>query len=199
VQTVAQPLTLSGRLERDTLDRMVRLARNAVPSSAGAVVCVLRDGAPAAVVGSELLAAQLQMAQLATGAGPSLLALTGRRTILVDPLPPDHPETWGGLAAAAGITGVVALPLGTYPDLAATLTLYHRGPRRWAESALEQVGAVSAVLGDLVSSMCPPACPPGYAPSAAPGYVPAVEGAVPHLALVQPPYTSKSGTCTVAP
>jgi hypothetical protein len=142
-------------LERDLLERIVRLAGDAVPASAGAVVCVLRDGAGAAVVGTDTLAAQVQMLQLATGAGPSLLALSDRRPVVVDPVTADHPEIWAGFAAEGGVTGVVSVPLGARPDLAATLTLYRRAGRRWPRSALEQAATASAVLGELLTSSWP--------------------------------------------
>jgi hypothetical protein len=145
--------------DRDLLTAMVRHARHAVPGCTAAALCVLREGAPVTVIPCGRPAARLQMLQLATGRGPGVLALTSRREVVVELGDADHDEAWCGAAEAAGISGVVALPLARRPDLAATLTCYRRGGRRWPRGSLERARGIAEVLGDVVLETYPEPSP----------------------------------------
>jgi hypothetical protein len=141
--------------QRELLETVVRLAETAVPDAAGTVVCVLRDGARAAVVASEHVAARLQMLQLVTGAGPGLRAMSDRRPVVIDLIDAEGSELWAGFAGAAGITGLITLPITPRPDLVATLTLYRRSGDHWPAAALRRAEAMCDVVRDLLQAAWP--------------------------------------------
>jgi hypothetical protein len=137
------------------LDAVARAAVDAIAGAVAAVICVLHDNAPATFAGSHPAATRLDAIQFADGEGPSFEALCQHRAVLVDDVA-DWPEggTWREVAADAGMTGVIALPVSPDGDTAATLSLYRRGEGGWSPTDLTEATAFSTRLRDLISAVC---------------------------------------------
>jgi hypothetical protein len=61
-------------------------------------------------------------------------------------------RTWRELAADAGLTGVIALPVSPDDDTAATLSLYRRSAGGWSAGDVADATAFTARLRDLIAA-----------------------------------------------
>jgi GAF domain-containing protein len=121
------------------LGRVARLVRRTLPGAAGAAVTVLRPGGPAAVGCSGDVAAELDRAQYAAGAGPCVDAAARGGTVTVAVRGCAEPyRPFAAVAARHGITGVLAVGLPLDPPLLGSLAVY-----RW------EAGGFDAAARDL--------------------------------------------------
>jgi hypothetical protein len=150
------PTLVPGRAgPADLLDALARAAVDTIAGAVAAVICVIHDNAPATFAGSHPVATMLDAIQFAAGEGPSFEALCHRRTVLVDDVGAwDRGGTWRELAADAGMTGVIALPVSPDDDTVATLSLYRRGAGRWSAGDLVEATAFTGRVRDLSAAMC---------------------------------------------
>jgi hypothetical protein len=153
----------------DVLDAVARAAVDAIGGADAAVICVVHENAPATFAGSHPAATMLDAVQFAGGEGPSFEALCQCRTVRVDDVGAwDGGGTWRELAADAGLTGVIALPVGADDETAATLSLYRRSGG-WSAGDVAAATAFTARLRDLIAAVSrfatdvrrPPAGGPG--------------------------------------
>jgi len=138
----------------DVLDAVARAAVDTVDGAVAAVICVVHENAPATFAGSHPAATMLDAVQFAGGEGPSFEALCQCRTVRVDDVRAwDGGGTWRELAADAGLTGVIALPVSPDDDTAATLSLYRRSAGGWSAGDVADATAFTARLRDLIAAV----------------------------------------------
>jgi len=137
----------------DVLDAVARAAVDAIGGAVAAVICVVHENAPATFAGSHPAATMLDAVQFAGGEGPSFEALCQRRTVRVDDVGAwDGGGTWRELAADAGLTGVISLPVGADDETAATLSRY-RSAGGWSAGDVADATAFTARLRDLIAAV----------------------------------------------
>lgn len=133
------------------LDAVADLAVDAVAGADAAVICVVRDNAPATFAASRGMITMLDSAQFATGEGPSFQALCTRRTVQVDDVPGWRGAgTWRELAGTLDISAALAMPVTVTADAAATLSLYRNRGGGWSPEDLDDARRYTAHLADLL-------------------------------------------------
>lgn len=122
-------------LER-ALDILVDTVRRSVPGASRCGVALLRDGHAVAISTDGPEATELDQAQYKLGEGPGLDAVRDRAMVESTDLTTETrwPQ-WSSLALAAGITGVLAVPLDVADSVVGSVNLYTESANGLADSA----------------------------------------------------------------
>ena len=136
----------------DTLKAVVHLAVETIDGCDFASILVLDGNAVTVPVGTDSVAADVDLAQHQAGAGPGLDAITQGGTVYAEDLADDR--RWGRVgpdAAKLGVRSALAMRLSDDATRSAALSLYARYPR--AFGALDRAkGVILAAMAGLALS-----------------------------------------------
>jgi GAF domain-containing protein len=134
---------------------VVPLVLAGVPGCDAAAVALVRDGSPLAIAASDDDARRVTEVQYRQGCGPCLVATGSGRAVLsaVGDAPPH--EEWRALAAAAGFTATLAVPIPA-PDHVAGALIAHRRAGDWPADAVTAATALAACAGQGLAVACRP-------------------------------------------
>jgi len=149
-QEAAELLNVANTSEPRSLNLLVALAANQVPACSGATAVLWRDGEPAVRAASHPDLPGLDDAQLASGRGPMLDALTGQGPVICpDTLTEPRWPEYASAALGRGVRCCVALAYQSPPD-AVTLSLFGARPRSLEPGRLAELLTAfgGAVMGN---------------------------------------------------
>ena len=135
---------------KETLDRVARVAQEAVPAADMAGLTMLVDGRARTAVFTDDDAPEIDSAQYQTGIGPCLDAFRYQEVFRIDDTAQD--ERWAPFseaAAAHGVRSTVSLPLVANHEGLGALNFYSRSPAAFTDEDVE-VGLRYAMQAAIV-------------------------------------------------
>jgi hypothetical protein len=136
----------------ELLGGVAEMAVETVPGCDSASVTLIHHGEPATIAASDLRARQIDQVQYDDGHGPCMLAAATDDVIQVDDVSATPPEqAWGRVAADAGITAAISLPIASAGNIAAALNLYTTRVTGWPTRAVLAGETLAAYIGDAIT------------------------------------------------
>ena len=123
---------------QDTLHRVSKLAREAVPSADMVGITMLVDGRPRTSVFTDDTAPEIDAAQYESGVGPCLDAFRYQQVFRIDDMAED--EQWPPFSEAAGANGIqssMSLPLLARHEGVGALNVYSRSTAAFSDDDVE--------------------------------------------------------------